>query len=238
MTPAAEFPRDRLYAVLIIDDHELFATTLIAALEASGMRPYRVAGVNEPGKILAQASQLPHGVAVLRARLGHDSDGHLIDPVSLIVRLRLLGWKVLVLSEHSDLVEQAAAVSAGALDLVPARGSFATMLNTIHAVADGQAVMPEATRQAWLRRHHRDHVQRLALSRRVERLSPGEQEVLDLLVQGHRAPAIAAHLFVSMTTVRTQIRSILTKLEVHSQLEAVALLRNHRPRSRTTDSPD
>ena len=46
-----------------------------------------------------------------------------------------------------------------------------------------------------------------------------------MLAEGLRAAAIAERLVVSMPTVRTQIRSILTKLEVGSQLEAVALLR-------------
>ncbi|MBP2368447.1 hypothetical protein [Pseudonocardia parietis] len=42
--------------------------------------------------------------------------------------------------------------------------------------------------------------------------------------------AAGAHYTVSVATVRTQIRGILTELEVHSQLEAVALYtRHHRP---------
>jgi DNA-binding NarL/FixJ family response regulator len=50
-----------------------------------------------------------------------------------------------------------------------------------------------------------------------------EREVLALLAQDYRAGATAEHLVVSLTTVRTQIRAILVKLEVNSQLEAVAL---------------
>jgi DNA-binding NarL/FixJ family response regulator len=49
--------------------------------------------------------------------------------------------------------------------------------------------------------------------------------VLELLAAGMRAAAIAEHFVVSMPTVRTQIRSLLAKLEVSSQLEAVALVR-------------
>jgi len=37
---------------------------------------------------------------------------------------------------------------------------------------------------------------------------------------------IAARQFVSLGTVRTQVRSILRKLEVNSQLAAVATVRN------------
>ena len=67
--------------------------------------------------------------------------------------------------------------------------------------------------------------QERALSRRLSRLSAREREVLELLAEGMRAAAIAEHFVVSMPTVRTQIRSILAKLDVSSQLEAVALFR-------------
>jgi DNA-binding NarL/FixJ family response regulator len=48
------------------------------------------------------------------------------------------------------------------------------------------------------------------------------------MAQGRRATAIAEHFVVSLTTVRTQIRAILVKLEVNSQLEAVALAADDR----------
>ncbi|MGH3845877.1 MAG: LuxR C-terminal-related transcriptional regulator, partial [Pseudonocardiaceae bacterium] len=46
--------------------------------------------------------------------------------------------------------------------------------------------------------------------------------------EGHRAATIADKFVVSLTTVRSQIQSILSKLAVNSQLEAVALLREYR----------
>jgi DNA-binding NarL/FixJ family response regulator len=60
---------------------------------------------------------------------------------------------------------------------------------------------------------------------RLRRLTAREQEILHLLAHGERAAVIAEEASVSLSTVRSQIRSILTKLEVNSQLEAVALLR-------------
>lgn len=49
--------------------------------------------------------------------------------------------------------------------------------------------------------------------------------MLGELAKGQRAQAVADHFVVSLATVRTQIRAVLTKLEVGSQIEAVALLR-------------
>lgn len=57
----------------------------------------------------------------------------------------------------------------------------------------------------------------------LDTLTRREQEVLRSLVSGRRAAEIADTDFVSVTTVRNQIQSILTKLGAHSQLEAVAM---------------
>ena len=57
----------------------------------------------------------------------------------------------------------------------------------------------------------------------IETLTRREREVLRSLVSGRRAADIAEIDFVSVTTVRNQIQSILTKLGAHSQLEAVAI---------------
>ncbi len=54
-------------------------------------------------------------------------------------------------------------------------------------------------------------------------LTPSERRVLFYLMEGRSASEIATTLVVSLTTVRSHIRSILRKLNVNSQLAAVAL---------------
>ena len=54
-------------------------------------------------------------------------------------------------------------------------------------------------------------------------LTPSERRVLFYLMEGRSATEIATTLVVSLTTVRSHIRSILRKLNVNSQLAAVAL---------------
>lgn len=66
-------------------------------------------------------------------------------------------------------------------------------------------------------------------------LTSREREVLELLVEGAGGSRIAEHLQISPNTVRTHVQSILTKLQVHSRLEATAvavrhgLVNGHRP---------
>ena len=63
--------------------------------------------------------------------------------------------------------------------------------------------------------------QRSALSP-FEQLTQREREVLALLIDGLAAEEIAETRYVALTTVRSQIRSVLRKLGVRSQLAAVA----------------
>ena len=68
-----------------------------------------------------------------------------------------------------------------------------------------------------LMREGRERMRRLVAS-----LTAREREVLELLYAGDTVAEIAEHFGVAQTTVRTQVKSILRKLEVGSQLAAVA----------------
>lgn len=212
------------YPVRVIDDHELFSTSLTMALRSKGFdaRGLSVAGVQD---FLMQDRMGPTGLVVLDLDLGRDADGHYLNGADFVGHLRALGWKVLVVSGGLDRPGVAAAIAAGAVGSVLKSRSFEVLLETVIIVACGGSVMTEAEHHSWMERHRRYLAQERRLSQRLARLSPREREVLELLAEGMRAAAIAQHFVVSMPTVRTQIRSILTKLEVGSQLEAVALLR-------------
>ena len=59
--------------------------------------------------------------------------------------------------------------------------------------------------------------------RPLERLTAREREVLQDLANGHLARDIADRSSVAISTVRSQIKSILGKLGVRSQIQAVAM---------------
>lgn len=65
---------------------------------------------------------------------------------------------------------------------------------------------------------------RPATSAEGARLSPREQEVLDLLARGHLYKEIAEALKISPLTVPAYVRRIYEKLHVHSRSQAVAKL--------------
>jgi DNA-binding NarL/FixJ family response regulator len=218
-----KWPAESGYPVLVIDDHELFSTSLTMALRSEGFDAHTlpVACVHD---FLERNTMGPIGLVVLDLDLGQDADGRYVNGADLVSGLRGLGWKVLVVS-GVDPPGVAAAIASGAIGSVPKSRSFDVLLGTVMTVASGDPVMTDAEHQGWLELHHRYLAQEREVSRRLLRLSPREREVLELLTEGIRAAAIAKHFVVSMPTVRTQIRSILAKLDVSSQLEAVALFR-------------
>ena len=81
----------------------------------------------------------------------------------------------------------------------------------------GPLLPAEAARSIAALERRRDEAEALA------RLTPSEARVLDLLIAGHTAARIAERTARSEHTVRSQIRSLLAKLDVSSQLVAVAL---------------
>ncbi|MBT8479215.1 MAG: response regulator transcription factor [Gemmatimonadetes bacterium] len=58
-------------------------------------------------------------------------------------------------------------------------------------------------------------------------LSPRERDIFALVYEGLSADQIAEDACVAVSTVRTHVRSILSKLNVHSQLAAVAMARSN-----------
>ena len=60
-------------------------------------------------------------------------------------------------------------------------------------------------------------------------LTPREEEILDLLVQGHRYREIADRLFISLDTVRTHVRHVYEKMHVRSRAEAAAKVLGRMP---------
>jgi NarL family two-component system response regulator LiaR len=59
-------------------------------------------------------------------------------------------------------------------------------------------------------------------------LTEREQEVLNLVAQGHSNQQIADKLVISITTVKAHISNILSKLQVSSRAEAIAYAIKHK----------
>lgn len=204
--------------VLILDVHRMVSTALRTALQSAGLDAHELA-VSDHHRILADAAHHPAAVVLVELALGADPGGETIE---LIAALTRQGHRVWVVGEHLNTA--AAAIAAGAIGVVSKSVPLASLLATLAVAAAGRPVMTCADRDRWLARHHLDCEHAAQRARRLDRLTPREHQVLALMASGHRAAWIAEHFVVALPTVRTQIRSILLKLDVGSQVEAVALI--------------
>jgi DNA-binding NarL/FixJ family response regulator len=214
--------------VLVIDDHELVSTSLVLVLRERGMDAHAVP-IRSASEILHGASDFSVGLALLDLDLGLSFEKETINGLELVLPLSEDGWRILVVTASSEPSRIAAAIAAGCVGWVPKTAPLPDLLRTIEAAVAGQPVMSPTERRHWLEIDRRARAERRGKLELLERLTPRELEILELLAQGQRVGSIAARSVVSPATVRTQVRSILAKLEVSSQLEAVAI---HRAASR------
>ena len=210
-------PNERDIPVLIVEDHALLANTLVIALSAEGCRA-RIADLSSVEVVLQQVRTFRPGVVLLDLDLGPLGDG-----VAMVKPLSELGARVLVVSGTTDRMRFAESVEQGAVGFLSKTVPFEELLSTVLDVVAHRPVLGTAARyelMAELRRARAARDEDLAPFRTLTRK---EREVLAALAQGQRAETIAAAAFLSEATVRSQIRSVLAKLGVKSQLEAVAL---------------
>ncbi|MGH3435986.1 MAG: LuxR C-terminal-related transcriptional regulator, partial [Sciscionella sp.] len=208
--------------VLVVDDHELFSTSLVYLLGARGIGAQRCSST-DPDLVLAEAGGHEPGVVLLDLDLGNGPDGVEIDGCELVPPLRTDGWSVLVLTGSVDRTRIATAVALGAVGWVSKTASFPTLVQRAVDVLEGRSVMESNEHADLLALYREYHAAQQVARTKLDRLSAREREVLRLLADGQQAAAIASHFVTSLSTVRAQIRSILSKLEVTSQLAAVAL---------------
>jgi DNA-binding NarL/FixJ family response regulator len=213
--------------VLVVDDHLLLSTTLVSVLRGAGLLAAACSSVDTE-TVLQRAAHRPPGLVLLDLDLGTGPDGTHRDGADLIDPLRADGWEVIVVTGTTDESEIAVAVARGAIGWIPKDAPVPDLLRVVGDAAAGRPILDRAERERLLELH-RDRQRRVReeerTARALERLSRREREVLEKLAAGRRARQIAGEFVVSVSTVRSQIRAILTKLEVNSQLEAVALYR-------------
>lgn len=210
--------------VLIVDDHQLVSTSLAIALSDRGLRGHHCATTGI-GDILRVADGFPPGLVLLDLDLGTGAENTPIDEIELLAGFRARGWSTLVVSGAADERRIGAAIGAGAVGYVSKSAPLTDLLDIVCEAAAGRPVLTPTARARWLDIDGRWRAAERLDRARMHRLSAREREVLERIARGERAAEIAASSRVSLATVRTQVQAILTKLDVNSQLEAVALLR-------------
>jgi DNA-binding NarL/FixJ family response regulator len=96
------------------------------------------------------------------------------------------------------------------------------LLAGVRTVAAGESLLAPSVTRRLIERYVTSSAQSNA-SDVVGRLSAREREILLLVAQGRSNAEIALELFISITTVKTHVASILAKLGVRDRVQAVVL---------------
>lgn len=209
---------EALPRLLIVDDHRVLTEALASALWLEGFEDVAVAGDLSVKGVLEAAVKVRAEVVLLDLHLG----GH-GRSVQMIPLLAGRGMQVLILTGEQEPYLLAECVEAGAAGIFDKVQPFDNLAHVIRDAALGRTILEDDARQellSALRQHRRDEQDHRDP---FSRLTKREGEVLGELMLGHPADEIASAQAVSVSTVRSQVRSILQKLGVNSQLAAVAL---------------
>lgn len=200
----------RVVRVVVIDDHRTFAELLAAALnresdlDCVGMSHGVIAGVE-------MCAKLSPDLVVLDYRLP-DGDGL---QASELILANAPNTLILMLTGDPTVHAVHRAAEIGICGFLPKDGELSILLDVIRKVHVGEFVVAPAlvSRSNTLERSPKS----LAVN-----LTTRELEVLRLLAAGQSVASNARALGISANTCRGYIKSILIKLDAHSQLEAVA----------------
>jgi two-component system nitrate/nitrite response regulator NarL len=213
------FARTRPMRITIIDHHALFADSLALTLEGEG---FIVSSVELADRDASLASVLAAGLrsagrlVLLEQTLGRAGNG-----LRLIAPLTASGAAVVLLTESRDRLLWGEAVRQGAKDVLHKTCSLAQVISTARRVRDGLPLMTAEQRATLVLAALADREETQAIRTRLDRLTPCEREILGALMRGDQVRDIAKARVVVEATVRSQIKSILAKLEMSSQLAAV-----------------
>ncbi len=203
--------------IVLVDDHLLFREGLKTLLDLAGgftvvgeaseaRAAYRVVDELTPDVVVVDVT-LPgtNGVAVTRE----------------LIRRRTRS-RVLVLTMHESDAFAREALQAGAIGYALKTQNVDQIIAAVRAVANGQGYL--APQFAPLAANGASGVDG---GGPLDRLSPREREIFDLVVRGFSTSAIAAELCISQKTVEAHRSHINKKLSVHSSAEVLRYAVRH-----------
>jgi DNA-binding NarL/FixJ family response regulator len=205
--------------VALVEDHALLAESLLVALAMEGLEVSSVPlgkTVDSRGLLDAILSLEP-GIVLLDLDLGAAGDG-----VALVEPLTRAGCPVVVVTAAGEPERWGECLARGARTVLPKSTPLHDIVDVVRRVAGGAPVMHAARRAELIQRWHRMRADQDSVRSRLDRLTRRETQVLHGLMRGQRVRDIAREAYVSEATVRTQVKSILAKLGVTSQIAAIA----------------
>ncbi len=217
--------------LMIVDDHPLFRQGLVDVLEMDDGVAVVAAATNGDMAIYLAEEHRPEIVLM---------DVNLPDMNGLQVTRRILSLvpetKIIILTGYDDAEQVYHAMQLGAVAYcakdVPPEG----LLNTIHAVYDGNyvihnQVLTNEEIDTWFQRRATRYTayptEEQTGNTTFTPLSPREMEILDLVTRGASNKEIAHRLTISQQTVKNHMTAVLRKLRVDDRTQAAVYALRH-----------
>jgi len=212
--------------VLLVEDHSSFRQALamvidrepefsVVAQAGSLAETHRILSAVERIDLAVIDLSLPDGDGIEAVRALHDA-----HPRAM----------ALILTASIDPTDQARAVEAGAAGVLHKAVSITAIADALRRLGAGEWLLSQKEIIELLRvATHRREQTREAQST-LAQLTARERDVLDALdalAQGLSSKGIAEKLFITVETERTHMVNVLSKLGVHSRLEALVFAVRH-----------
>jgi len=208
--------------VLIADDHVFYREGVRALL--NNTPEITVVGEASNGdEVVAKAAELEPGVILMDLKMpgmnGIEATRKIIGTQSNI--------GVLVITMFDDDDSVFAALRAGARGYLLKDADKDELVRAIVAVDKGEAIFSPTIAKRMIQ-YFTASPARQSISKKGDEfseLTEREQEILDLVAQGHNNTVIANKLSLSIKTVQNYVSSILTKLQVADRSQAIVRAR-------------
>jgi len=207
--------------LLIVDDHKVVRLGLITMFSRHrGVQI--VADVGTMAEAVEEARRLKPDVILMDVRL---PDGSGIDACREI-RTACPDTQVLFLTSFADDDALLATVLAGAAGFLLKQADEVGVIHAVETVANGQSIMDPAVTNALFQRmrsfSNSEHTHASGT------LSPQEERVMILVVEGKTNKEIALDLGLSEKTVKNYLSNIFQKMQVSRRSQAAVLFERHR----------
>ena len=201
-----------VHSILLYEDNLELSDSIQSMLRLD--KSLRLAGAHETPMEVNQ-----HLKTLMPDLLIMDIDMPGMNGIEAVKRVRVVDKNIpiLMLTVFDDNQNVFEAICAGASGYLLKKDIATKLFTAIEEVFEGGAPMSPSIARMVLGSMHRKH-----LPEDLYKLTPKEKEVLTSLSQGNSYKLIASESQISIDTVRSHIRKIYEKLNVHSQTEAVS----------------
>ena len=191
--------------VFLVDDDEAVRDSLGLLMKSVDLTSRSFASA---GDFLAEYDPDSPGCLILDIRMpgmsGMELQQKLID-----MRAKL---PIIFITGHGDIPMAVEAMQRGAVDFIPKPFRDGELLDRINKALEND-------------RKNRDSlVEREVIEERIEKLTPREKQVLELVVQGKANKVIAGDLEVSQRTVEIHRARVMEKMQVRSVAQLVRMV--------------